>query len=163
MKFRLQRCENKGFLQQMESYPTTVARKLTLETHWGRGDGAFAAAGHRQPGRVEAGPRPGQGGGDGVAGSNSPGKRLKQPKMAQNGPYTTIGIGDSLNDLTMLENVDYPVLVQKPGGHYDEAINLKNLMRAPGAGPDGWREAVMELLKKLGGGISSDRDSDEQE
>jgi len=101
-----------------------------------------------------------------LLGKNDKGQAVVQLKNfydVQNGPYTTIGIGDSLNDLTMLENVDYPVLVQKPGGHYDEAINLKNLMRAPGAGPDGWREAVMELLKKLGGGRSSDRDSDKQE
>jgi len=98
-----------------------------------------------------------------LLGKNDKGKavvRLRNLYDAQNGPCTTIGIGDSLNDLTMLENVDYPVLVQKPGGHYDESINLKNLMRAPGVGPAGWREAVMELLKKLVGGISSDRDSD---
>jgi mannosyl-3-phosphoglycerate phosphatase len=58
----------------------------------------------------------------------------------------TIGIGDSLNDLPMLQVVDCPVLVQKPDGSYDSAIALSDLMRAPGIGPVGWNQAVLHLI-----------------
>jgi mannosyl-3-phosphoglycerate phosphatase len=58
----------------------------------------------------------------------------------------TIGIGDSLNDLPMLQVVDRPVLVQKPDGSYDPEISLPNLIRAPGIGPVGWNRAVLGLL-----------------
>ena len=60
----------------------------------------------------------------------------------------TIGIGDSLNDLPLLLTVDHPVLVQKQDGSYDPDINLPNLIRAPGIGPAGWNQAVLELLKQ---------------
>jgi mannosyl-3-phosphoglycerate phosphatase len=61
----------------------------------------------------------------------------------------TIGIGDSLNDLPFLLTVDRPVLVQKPDGSYDPDINLPNLIRAPGIGPAGWNDAVLDLLGQL--------------
>ena len=58
----------------------------------------------------------------------------------------TIGIGDSLNDLPMLQVVDRPVLVQKPGGAYDPDIEIPGLIRPPGIGPVGWNNAVLDLL-----------------
>ncbi len=61
----------------------------------------------------------------------------------------TIGVGDSPNDLSLLENVDFPVLVQKPGGRYDPSIRLSHLIRAPGEGPEGWRAAILDLLRRL--------------
>jgi mannosyl-3-phosphoglycerate phosphatase len=63
------------------------------------------------------------------------------------GPVRTIGLGDSLNDLPLLESVDVPVLVQKPDGAYDPDITLPGLVRAPGAGPAGWNAAVRELIR----------------
>ena len=62
------------------------------------------------------------------------------------GPLRTVGLGDSLNDEPMLRAVDVPVIVGKPGGGYDPGIDLPGLVRAPGAGPDGWREAVLGIL-----------------
>ncbi len=59
----------------------------------------------------------------------------------------TIGIGDSLNDLPMLEAVDIPILVQKPGGGYDSRIKLDNLVFAHGIGPEGWNNAILNLLE----------------
>ncbi len=67
-----------------------------------------------------------------------------------NGLVRSIGLGDSLNDLPLLEAVDFPVLVQKPGGQYDSAIRLPHLVRAPGEGPAGWAAAVIELVGCLG-------------
>jgi len=63
----------------------------------------------------------------------------------------SIGLGDSPNDLPLLENVDFPVLVQKPGGRYEPSIRLNNLIFAPGEGPIGWSVAVRELVERLTG------------
>ncbi len=62
------------------------------------------------------------------------------------GGVKTIGLGDSFNDLPLLQSVDYPVLVQKGDGRYEERINLPRLIRAGGIGPAGWNEAVMRLI-----------------
>ena len=58
---------------------------------------------------------------------------------------TTIGLGDSLNDLLMLEAVDVPVLVQKPNKTYEPGIKI-DVKRADGVGPNGWNSALMEIL-----------------
>jgi len=63
----------------------------------------------------------------------------------------TIGLGDSPNDFPLLENVDFPILVQKPGGHYEPSIRLDNLIFAPGEGPIGWCVAVRELVGRFAG------------
>jgi mannosyl-3-phosphoglycerate phosphatase len=58
----------------------------------------------------------------------------------------SVGLGDSLNDLPMLEIVNIPILVQKPDGKYDQRIALDNLIYADGVGPTGWNRSVLELL-----------------
>jgi hypothetical protein len=45
----------------------------------------------------------------------------------------------------MLAEVDVPVLVQKPGKYWEE-INLPNLYRVEGVGPEGWVKAIEELV-----------------
>lgn len=60
------------------------------------------------------------------------------------GKIKTIGIGDSLNDVPMLSEVDVPVLVQKPGDYW-EKIDIKNLYRIEGVGPQGWARAIEQL------------------
>jgi mannosyl-3-phosphoglycerate phosphatase len=62
----------------------------------------------------------------------------------------TIGLGDSQNDLPMLQVVDYPVLVKKPDGSHDPNIILDNLIQSPGKGPVGWNYSVLDLLEKIG-------------
>jgi len=62
---------------------------------------------------------------------------------------TTIALGDSQVDLSMLQAVDYPVLVKKPDGSYDPNITLENLILSPGIGPEGWNLSILELLDKL--------------
>lgn len=62
------------------------------------------------------------------------------------GGVKTIGLGDSFNDLPLLQSVDYPVLVQKEDGSYDERIRLPDLIKAEGIGPEGWNRAVMRLI-----------------
>ena len=63
----------------------------------------------------------------------------------------TVAIGDSLNDLPMLERADYSVLVQKPDGSYDSNIDLPHLMKPDGIGPDGWNKALLTLTEIVTG------------
>ncbi len=88
-----------------------------------------------------------------LTGDNDKGKAVRLLRTiyakADGRSLKTIGLGDSLNDLPLLENVDFPVLVQKPGGRHDPSIRLSHLIRAPGEGPDGWRAAVLDLLGRL--------------
>jgi mannosyl-3-phosphoglycerate phosphatase len=83
----------------------------------------------------------------GVSGGNDKGRatrmviKLFKQKL---GRIKTIGIGDSPNDLSMLAEVDYPVLVQKPGNYWEE-IDLPGLYRVRGEGPRGWIRAIKEL------------------
>lgn len=64
------------------------------------------------------------------------------------GPIATVGIGDSLNDLPMLQVVDMPVLVKGAGGAHDPAVRFEGLALEPGAGPGGWRTAILDILAR---------------
>jgi mannosyl-3-phosphoglycerate phosphatase len=63
---------------------------------------------------------------------------------------TSIGIGDSKNDIPLLATVDIPVLIPHPDGKY-EKIKLSKLIRAPFPGSRGWNEAVERVLDELPG------------
>lgn len=62
------------------------------------------------------------------------------------GEIMTVAIGDSPNDIPMLEKVDYPIIVQKPDKSYDPRINIPNLIRAEGIGPEGWNKAISKII-----------------
>ncbi len=62
------------------------------------------------------------------------------------GAITSIGLGDSLNDLPMLQAVDCPVLVRHPDGSYDARVDWPNLIKTQQPGPSGWNDAVLQLL-----------------
>ncbi|MEK6546395.1 MAG: HAD-IIB family hydrolase, partial [Nitrospinota bacterium] len=63
-------------------------------------------------------------------------KMLKKLYERKYGRITTVGIGNSLNDLPMLKAVDIPVLVKNYDGRYEKGIKLKNLYLADGIGPE---------------------------
>jgi mannosyl-3-phosphoglycerate phosphatase len=63
------------------------------------------------------------------------------------GKVQSVGVGDSLNDEPMLQAVDIPILVLKPRGGHADAIHVPGLILAPYAGPEGWREAILALLR----------------
>ncbi len=67
-------------------------------------------------------------------------------------PVSTIGLGDSPNDIPMLQAVDVPILVARPGGRYDRETlaAVPRVQRACGAGPGGWSCALLRLLLKPG-------------
>ncbi|KPL00120.1 MAG: hypothetical protein AMJ91_05295 [candidate division Zixibacteria bacterium SM23_73_3] len=67
----------------------------------------------------------------------------------------TIGLGDSLNDLPLLESVDIPVLVRKKGNLYERKILNKlstgskvKVYKTKGIGPRGWNQALLDLIAK---------------
>lgn len=62
------------------------------------------------------------------------------------GKIKTIGLGDSFNDVSMLAEVDTPVLVQKPGGYW-ENIELSGIYKVEGVGPAGWVKAIEGLIE----------------
>ncbi|MEW6417673.1 MAG: HAD-IIB family hydrolase [Nitrospirota bacterium] len=65
------------------------------------------------------------------------------------GEVVTIAIGDSPNDIEMLKEVDYPIIVKRHDGGYDSKINVLNLIKAEGIGPEGWNKAVMKLFESF--------------
>ena len=87
-----------------------------------------------------------------ILGDHDKGKAVKILKgyyERARGDVKTIGLGDSFNDLPLLKSVDYPVLVQKEDGSYEERIALPRLIKARGIGPAGWNEAVMALIRGI--------------
>ncbi|MFA5370655.1 MAG: DUF4147 domain-containing protein, partial [Sideroxydans sp.] len=62
------------------------------------------------------------------------------------GTVKSLGLGDSLNDLQMLQAVDQPVLVKHDDGSHDARIDMAGLIRTQLPGPAGWNEAVLRLL-----------------
>ena len=69
----------------------------------------------------------------------------------QYGNIVTAALGDSPNDIEMLLNADYPVVVKKMDGKHDTNIirKVKGCIKADGIGPEGWNRAVIELIDSL--------------
>ena len=87
-----------------------------------------------------------------ILGDNDKGRAarlLKGYYEKEYGRVSVIAIGDGLNDLPLLEEADFPVLVRKKDGSYESAVGLTSLMRAEGIGPEGWKEAIFALSSKL--------------
>ena len=86
-----------------------------------------------------------------LMGGNDKGKAVKilADIFKKNSPETriiTVGLGDSLNDLPMLEVVDKAFLMKKEAGNYEERIKVEDLIYADGIGPTGWNKAVLGLF-----------------
>ncbi len=62
------------------------------------------------------------------------------------GKIRTVGLGNGLNDLPMLSQVDIPILVQKEDYSWED-INLPYLRKAQGIGPEGWSRAIAEIFR----------------
>lgn len=58
---------------------------------------------------------------------------------------TTIALGDSANDLSMLQSVDVPILIPHPDGSYLNC-DIPHLIKATKPGPDGWNNALKEYF-----------------
>jgi len=55
-------------------------------------------------------------------------------------------VGDAENDLPMLLEADLPFLVRKPDGEYDKAAVLNRVIITQGIGPQGFYEAVRNII-----------------
>lgn len=85
-----------------------------------------------------------------ILGENDKGKAvmiLSKLYKSELGDIETVALGDSLNDLPMLQAVNEPILVQKPAGNYDSQIRLSKLTYAKAIGPTGWNSAILGLLR----------------
>ena len=61
------------------------------------------------------------------------------------GEIETVGLGNGLNDLPLLQQVDIPILVQTRD-HSWEDMDLLRLRRVQGVGPEGWTRALVEIF-----------------
>jgi mannosyl-3-phosphoglycerate phosphatase len=84
-----------------------------------------------------------------LTGPADKGRAVRQLLALHPGPVASVALGDSANDLTMLEAVDRPVLVPRPDGKVAEVLAraLPSAERAPWPGPRGWNEAVLAVLR----------------
>lgn len=73
-------------------------------------------------------------------------KLLESLYRREHGAVASIGLGDSLNDLPLLQAVSRPVLVQHADGSFDARIDLPGLLRTQHPGPQGWNDIVLQLL-----------------
>lgn len=72
----------------------------------------------------------------------------RQWKSAE-GELITIGLGDGPNDLPMLAVVDRPVVIPRPDGSVNPALQSPVFHTAPAPGPAGWNRAVLRLIHEL--------------
>jgi len=88
-----------------------------------------------------------------LIGKNNKGKSIEILKELYENEFfsiSTVGIGDSLNDLPMLMAVDHPIfLKEKESPPVDLSLNMKNLTVIEGAGPLIWNEAILGLIRKV--------------
>ena len=64
-------------------------------------------------------------------------------------PDRIIALGDSPNDLAMIEQADIGVLISSPTNPSLEAPNAKRLIRTESQGPQGWAETMTLLLDEF--------------
>lgn len=62
------------------------------------------------------------------------------------GKITTIALGDSQNDVAMLEIADYAVIIASPAHAPPELTRSTQLVYSSGLGPVGWNEEIRRLL-----------------
>jgi len=60
--------------------------------------------------------------------------------------WITVALGDSYNDIQMLEAVDYPVLIRNPHASAPDVAHLNNLISPKSPGPAGWNEAIQQII-----------------
>lgn len=63
--------------------------------------------------------------------------------------FTVIALGDSGNDIAMLEAADWPVLIRSPSHELPEYKCDKPITVSEHCGPEGWNECILSLLDKF--------------
>ena len=58
----------------------------------------------------------------------------------------TIALGDSHNDIDMLEQADHAVIIASPSHTAPELRRTENVTHTQACGPEGWASALINLL-----------------
>ncbi len=86
-----------------------------------------------------------------VTGGDDKGKAVKtllEVYKLNYGNVMSFGIGDSEGDLSLLVNVDHPMLVQGANKRWQK-LKIRKLERVKGVGPEGWSRAIELVLSRL--------------
>ncbi len=86
-----------------------------------------------------------------VTGGNDKGKAVRvllEVYKLNYGNIISFGIGDSMGDLPLLVSVDHPMLVQGADKRWQK-LDIRNLERVKGIGPEGWSHAVELMLSRF--------------
>lgn len=73
----------------------------------------------------------------------------QQYKNSEQQAVTTLAIGDSHNDIAMLEAADIAILIPSPAHPLPKLKRTKNLYTASYQGPKGWADSVSSILQSL--------------
>ena len=74
----------------------------------------------------------------------------KTKKFLKKSNIVTVGIGDSKNDLEMLDIVDFPCIVKSPNNHLlHESFDMKNITFSEYEAPKGWIECIEKVVTKI--------------
>jgi len=65
--------------------------------------------------------------------------------------WLSAGLGDSYNDISMLEEVDFPVLIKNPHGNTPDVSHIHNITRSELPGPAGWNIEVLNIINTIKG------------
>ena len=70
-----------------------------------------------------------------------------------------MALGDSANDIAMLENADIPVIVRSPTHGLPDLDTDKKVIISDQCGPEGWNSCVLTIVKKIVKQLVSQPDS----
>jgi mannosyl-3-phosphoglycerate synthase len=85
-----------------------------------------------------------------VTGGNDKGKAVKillELYKMNFGNVTSFGIGNNINDLPLLSNTDFRMLVQGSDRRWSR-MNISDVYKVRGIGPDGWSKAIDLVVTK---------------
>lgn len=60
--------------------------------------------------------------------------------------FTTVGLGDSANDIPMLRQVDIPIVIRKKSGKWEFIEEMDSVIYSKSPGPKGWAEVIGQIL-----------------
>jgi mannosyl-3-phosphoglycerate phosphatase len=86
-----------------------------------------------------------------ILGENDKGKAVEILKELYENQFfsiSTVGIGNSLNDLPMLLAVDHPIFLKEKESVSPE-IPFKNVTCVEGTGPHAWNEAILSIVNGI--------------
>lgn len=88
-----------------------------------------------------------------ISGKNDKGRAVKAMKKLFRNEYfsiTTLGIGDSPNDLPMLLAVDYPIFLKEKEALLPEIPStIQNLVIVEGTGPQVWNKVIQSFVTEF--------------